>query len=126
MAEALAAAVERLRARAETAPPEAADEQQPNATELAAEDAGAGLGPAADTAAGERLPEPLTAPGPAVPRAPLPPATEPAETTAEAPEQEPEPAAAEPAAAAPAPKPHKHTMSLLGRIRYRRKQRRDG
>lgn len=103
MADALAAAVERLRARADVLPDGAEGEQLPGVAEPAA-DAGAGLGrPLA------RTPEP------------------PERARPEAPQEVPEPpvqASAEPEAQ-PAPmKPHKHTMTLLGRIRYRRKQRR--
>ncbi len=83
MADALAAAVERLRARADAAPLEAA--------------------PRAPLAPG------TAAPGSAAPAAPA---------------HGEQAAVGEPRARPPAPAPHKHSLSLIGRLRNRRKQRR--
>ncbi len=129
MAEALAAAVERLRARAESIPLDSPAESFADAPEEPAEDPGAGLGPAARSAA-ELEPGAVAEPDADGPRAPVPPVLERSEEAPQKPvEQAAEPApeaAAAPVAPLPAAKPHKHTMTLLGRIRYRRKQRRDG
>jgi len=111
MAEALAAAVERLRARAENAPETSGTELAELAPE-SSEDPGAGLG-----------------------RAPLPPhersaptASGPLAQVVTEPSERPGAAAAEPVSEpgmkGPAGKPHKHSMSLIGRLRNRRKQRR--
>jgi len=124
MADALAAAVERLRSRAQTAPP-------------LPEDPGEGL--AATAISSGPIPDPSA---PLSPRAPLPPgqasgalAAEPAlpapdssAATPAAPAQAQEPVEAAVPARASTPVPakpgNKHSESLIGRIRNRRKQRR--
>jgi hypothetical protein len=124
MAEALAAAVERLRARAESVPVEPPEPE--------------GLAASVVQPAVEPPAEPLEeSPAEPLEESPAEPLEEsPAEPLEEASRDAPERSArehaepaepAEPAApAAAAPKVHKHSMTLLGRIRYRRKQRRDG
>jgi hypothetical protein len=84
MADALAAAVERLRARAEAAPLEAAP-RAPLAPAATAPDATAAPAPVPAQGEREALDEALVRP--------------------------------------PAPAPHKHSVSLIGRLRNRRKQR---
>jgi hypothetical protein len=117
MAEALATAVERLRARASSAPPLPEDpgEPPPPAAERPAPFPRAPL--PADPAAPE--------PAPAPPRDEIPlPTPEPAGLAHSAADAE--GVAARPGAKPPARPRHKHSQSLLGRIFNRRKQRRSG
>ncbi|HKH78443.1 MAG TPA: hypothetical protein VK272_11350 [Solirubrobacteraceae bacterium] len=120
MAAALASAVERLRARAEVVAP-ATEQAQSSAPEQAVPQAGAseaGLGPerAAQQAASAPVPSPESGAG------------EPAGGVEHSTERGTEQAAAAAPVVAPAPvaklPAHKHSMSLIGRLRMKRKQRR--
>jgi hypothetical protein len=121
MADALAVAVERLRARAQTAPPLPEDpgelEALRPATSAPVPDPVAPIPPPAQSQAPIPPPaQPPAAPAGPAPDAPAPAADTPAQVSAEA--------QLAPAPSVPAKPANKHSQSLIGRIRNRRKQRR--